>query len=256
MTYVENGPYNRYHALHMKTTITARAATAIPKRAAVTADDVAEALRHRIQSNDLVPGEWLREARLCGEFGVGRSIARRALRILGEDGLVELEENRGARVSATTVEEVFDLYEVRAALYGLAARVACMRMSDDEIARVLEQIDRLLEAADKNDTAEHIIDLSEAIFSMFAHYASADAQKMIASVRRKTRFHFSYVALALNSNGPGPYAHWRGVRAALAGRDVDGASQAARNILYFMQGEVSRIMLAQGRRPRKAAMQG
>lgn len=256
MTSVEYGPSCRYHARHMNTMITARAATATPKRAVVAADDVAEALRQRIQSNELVPGEWLREARLCGEFGVGRSIARRALRILGEDGLVELEENRGARVSATTVEEVFDLYEVRAALYGLAARVACMRMTDDEIAGVLEQIDQLLEAADKNDTAEHIIDLSEAIFSTFARYASADAQKMIASVRRKTRFHFSYVALALNSNGPGPYAHWREVRAALAGRDVDGASQAARNILYFMQGEVSRIMLAQGRRTRKAAMQG
>lgn len=235
------------------------------KRRSVTADDVAEALRHRIQTNELEPGEWLREARLCNEFGVGRSIARRALRILGEDGLVELEENRGARISATTVEEVFDLYEVRAALYGLAARFACMRMPDEEIDRVREDIDRLLDAAEKNDTAEHIIELSEGIFSEIARYASPDAQKMIASVRRKTRFHFSYVALALNSNGPGPYAHWREVRAALAKRDVDGASQAARDILYFMQGEVSRIMLAQGRRPhtpksspqsRKAANQG
>jgi hypothetical protein len=38
------------------------------------------------------------------------------------------------------------------------------------------------------------------------------------------------------------------VQAALVKRDVDSASQAARDILYFMQGEVARIMLAQGRR--------
>jgi hypothetical protein len=38
------------------------------------------------------------------------------------------------------------------------------------------------------------------------------------------------------------------VRAALVARDADEASQAARDILYFMQGEVARIMLAHGRR--------
>jgi hypothetical protein len=76
---------------------------------------------------------------------------------------------------------------------------------------------------------------------------------MIDSVRRKTRFHFSYVALALNANGPGPYEHWRRVRAALVTRDADKASQSARDILYFMQGEVARIMLKHGPRVREDA---
>ena len=214
---------------------------------ATVANAVAQSLRERIQSNELEPGEWLREARLCREFGVGRSIARRALRILGEDGLVEIEENRGARVSATTVEEVFDLYEVRAALYGLAVRVACMRASDAEVAEYLADIDRLLAAAGDHQPAERIIGLSERIFSAMAGHASADAQKMIGSVRRKTRFHYSYVALAINSEESGPYAHWRKVRAALVARNADQASQSARDILYFMQGEVARIMLARGK---------
>ncbi len=56
----------------------------------------AHALRLQIQRSELAPGEWLREARLCSEFGVGRSIVRRALRTLADDGLIELEENRGA----------------------------------------------------------------------------------------------------------------------------------------------------------------
>jgi DNA-binding GntR family transcriptional regulator len=217
-------------------------------RLAPTADDLAVALRHRIQKSELAPGEWLREVRLCREFGVGRSTVRRALRSLADDGLIELEENRGARVLATTAEEVFDLYEVRAALYGLAARFACLRASDASIRHMLADIDRLLNAAATRAPAEHIIEVSEAIFSEMAQSASPDAQKMIESVRRKTRFHFSYVALALSTNGPGPYEHWRRVRAALVTRDADEASQAARDILYFMQGEVARIMLAHGRR--------
>jgi DNA-binding GntR family transcriptional regulator len=217
----------------------------------VSAEDVAESLRHSIQNNELQPGEWLREARVCRDFGVGRSVARRALRILGDDGLVKIEENRGARISPTSAEEVFDLYEIRAALYGLAVRFACMRASDGAIDDMLVAIDRMLEAADARAPAEQIIELSEGIFSEMASYASPDAQKMIASIRRKTRFHFSYVALAINANGPGPYEFWHKVRAALVARDADAASQGARDILYFMQGEVARIMLSHGSRKRE-----
>jgi DNA-binding GntR family transcriptional regulator len=216
--------------------------------AAPTADDLAQVLRVRIQKSELAAGEWLREVKLCSEFGVGRSIVRRALRTLADDGLIEIEENRGARVSATTVEEVFDLYEVRAALYGMAARFACLRGSDSMIRGMLTKIDRLLRDAASDIPAEQIIELSESIFSDMISCASADAQRMIEAVRRKTRFHFSYVALAINANAPGPYAYWRVVREALAERDADRASQAARDILYFMQGEVARIMLARGPR--------
>lgn len=221
--------------------------------AVLTAEDLAQALRIRIQNSELPPGEWLREVRLCSEFGVGRSIVRRALRTLSDDGLVEIEENRGARVSATTVEEVFDLYEVRAALYGLAARFACLRGSDSTIRSLLSKIDQLLHEAETGVAAEKIIQTSESIFSEMSDCASADAQRMIEAVRRKTRFHFSYVALAINANGPGPYEFWRGVRAGLVERDADRASQSARDILYYMQGEVARIMLARGPRVRADA---
>jgi DNA-binding GntR family transcriptional regulator len=121
-------------------------------------------------------------------------------------------------VLATTVEEVFDLYEVRAALYGLAARFTCLRATDGAIKQMVAKIDQLLDEAGKGQSAEHIIATSEAIFSAMAEWASSDAQKMIAAVRRKTRFHYSYVALAINTNGPGPYDHWRDVRKALRAR--------------------------------------
>jgi DNA-binding GntR family transcriptional regulator len=216
-----------------------------------TAEELAELLRHRIQRRELAPDEWLREAKLCSEFNVGRSIVRRALRTLAEDGLVELEENRGARVSATTVEEVFDLYEVRAALYGMAARVACLRASDAAVAEMLSKIDQMLAAAESRAPADEIIEISETIFSQMAETASPDARKMIEAVRRKTRWHYSYVALAINATAPGPYEHWRRVRAALLARDADRAAQGARDILYFMQSEVARIMIARGPRLRE-----
>lgn len=220
-----------------------------------TADEVAQVLRSRIQKSEIEPGEWLREVKLCGEFGVGRSTIRRALRTLSDDGLIEIEENRGARVSATTVEEVFDLYEVRAALYGLATRFACLRASAVTLRRILAKIDRLLAEAESGASAEQLIEISESIFSEMIDCSSADARRMTEAVRRKTRFHFSYVALAVDANGP-PYEHWRSVRAGLVERDAEKASKAARDILYYMQGEVARIMLAHGTRVRTDADTG
>ncbi len=207
--------------------------------------DLAASLRRQIQDDVISPGEWLREARICNEFGVGRSIARKALRILADDGLVVIEENRGAYVAATSVQEVFDLYEVRAALYGCAARFACIRATPKQMTETLELVDILLTASESGASAEDLIHQSEVIFSRLASVSSADAQRMIESIRRKTRWHYSYVSLA-ESAGGAPFNHWRVVRAGLAKRDGAVAAEGARNILYHMQNEAMRLMISRG----------
>ncbi|MBS0361389.1 MAG: GntR family transcriptional regulator [Proteobacteria bacterium] len=212
----------------------------------LTAAEVAERLRHQIQEGLWSPGEWLREARLCEEFNVGRSIVRRALGELADDGLVILEPNRGASVTVTTLQEVFDLYELRAGLYGVAARFACIRASNGLLAEILKKSDQLIADSEAGAEADHLIHQSEVIFSLMAGCASLDAQKMIAAVRRKTRWHWSYVGLAESDYPQGVFDHWRVMRAGLAARDPAKSAEGARGILYFMQSEVARLMLSRG----------
>ncbi|WP_372784268.1 GntR family transcriptional regulator [Phenylobacterium sp.] len=211
-----------------------------------SAAQVAERLRHQIQEGLWSPGEWLREARLCDEFKVGRSVVRRALGELADDGLLILEPNRGASVTVTTLQEVFDLYELRAGLYGVAARFACIRASAPLLAEILKKSDKLIAASEAGAQADDLIHQSEVIFSLMAGTASADAQKMIAAVRRKTRWHWSYVGLAESEYPQGVFDHWRVMRAGLAARDPAKSAEGARGILYFMQSEVARLMLARG----------
>jgi len=215
------------------------------RAASATAADVADAVRRQIQDGVLPPGDWLREPRICTEFGVGRSIARSALRILADDGLVRIEENRGAFVAATTVQEVFDLYELRAGLYGVAARFACMSTPAAFMAETLELTDILFEDTESGRTsAEELVRQSEVIFSRLASVASPDTQRMIEAVRRKTRWHYSYVGLAEGS-GP-PIDHWRVLRAGLAARDPAMAADGARAIIHHTQNEVMRLMISRG----------
>jgi DNA-binding GntR family transcriptional regulator len=209
-----------------------------------SAAELTDALRRQIQDGILPPGEWLREIKICTEFGVGRSIARTALRTLADDGLVRIEQNRGAFVATTTVQEVFDLYEVRAALYGLAARFACIRSDPRFMAETLRMIDQLFHDQESAAPAEDVIHRSEDIFSRLASVSSPDAQRMIEAIRRKTRWHYSYAGLA---EGTGhPFDHWRVLRAGLAARDSAMAAEGARNILYSIQNDVMRLMISRG----------
>lgn len=220
-----------------------------PRRArsdSATAAEVTERLRHQIQEGIWSPGESLREVRLCAEFGVGRSIVRRALSNLADDGMVLLEPNRGASVTVTTLQEVFDLYELRAGLYGVAARFACIRATPALMAEILSKADALIAASAEGTPASELIQKSEVIFGLMSSTASVEAQKMIEAVRRKTRWHWSYVGLEESSTVQGPFEHWRTMRAGLAARDAAKAADGARNILYFMQSEVARLMLARG----------
>ena len=85
-------------------------------------EKIAATLAEAIVSGRYQPGERLVEAVLVKAFGVSHGPVRDALRILQSSGLVLISPYRGAQVSALSVREVQEIYQVRAALVGLRAR--------------------------------------------------------------------------------------------------------------------------------------
>ncbi len=73
-------------------------------------------LRERILHGELPPGARLGEVELAERLGVSRTPVREALSRLAAEGLVELVPNRGARVSSWTVEQLEEVFELRATL--------------------------------------------------------------------------------------------------------------------------------------------
>jgi DNA-binding GntR family transcriptional regulator len=82
---------------------------------------VADWIRERIRLGRLVPGQRLVEADIVRESGASRSKVREALRRLESEGLVTIEEFRGASVKRLGPDEVRQIYRTRMALEGLAA---------------------------------------------------------------------------------------------------------------------------------------
>ncbi|MEM9428471.1 MAG: GntR family transcriptional regulator [Pseudomonadota bacterium] len=95
---------------------------------------VADMLRSRIIRGQLKPGQHVVERKLCAELAVSRTPLREALKLLRQDGLVEIARNRGARVTPYSADDAIDLFEVISALEGQAAARAAHRITEDELA--------------------------------------------------------------------------------------------------------------------------
>ena len=107
------------------------------------ADRVVQQLLEELLAGRLAPGTRLREIELADRLGVSRTPIREALGRLGRDGLVELLPNRGAIVRDLGGDELRHIYQLREALEGLAAELACERMTPADFAR----LDQLVAAA-------------------------------------------------------------------------------------------------------------
>lgn len=91
------------------------------ERTAALAESVAESLRSMVIRGILKPGERIVERSLCLTLGVSRTPMREALKLLHQDGLVEITRNCGARVAAYDANDALHLFEVISTLEGLAA---------------------------------------------------------------------------------------------------------------------------------------
>jgi len=96
-------------------------------------EDVADRLRDMVIKGRLKPGEHVVERKLCAELSVSRTPMREALKLLRQDGLVEIFRNRGARVTPYSAESAIDLFEVISGLESIAAARAASRISTDEM---------------------------------------------------------------------------------------------------------------------------
>jgi GntR family transcriptional regulator of vanillate catabolism len=112
-------------------------------------------LRYMISEGQIAAGTRLVELELTRTLKMGRTPIHDALVRLVGDGLVESVPNAGFFVRHLTLDDVEINYEIRAALEGLAVRVACRRGFSDLMLIELERAcDMMAQAhANKNPRA-------------------------------------------------------------------------------------------------------
>lgn len=112
------------------------------------ADDAFDCLQTAIVKGELAPGEKIGEVELCARFNLTRGPLREALGRLESRGLLVRRPHAGVKVVSVSGGELIELYHIREAMEGLAARQATERMTDaevNELRRTLDSHERMIE---------------------------------------------------------------------------------------------------------------
>lgn len=153
-------------------------------------------IREDILNDKYAAGDKIVEAKLAEELGVSRTPVREALKQLELDGLVDNIPNRGVIVKGISNQDIYDIYTIRVAIEGIAARWAVERMdeSDETVTNDLKEIYDLMEFYTfKNDTNKFFeldTKFHETIYlaskSRYLEQVLRDFQLFIKTTRKKS----------------------------------------------------------------------
>ena len=122
-----------------------------PLERRVFREEIREQLIEDILNGRLAPGARIVETKIAQQFGVSQGPVREALRELELFGFVVSSPFRGTQVRRISTEELLEIYPIRAALEGVAARSAAVRIDQATLEHLEELIGTMREAAARDD---------------------------------------------------------------------------------------------------------
>lgn len=187
---------------------------------------VLDAIRSAIINGTLQPRERLMEIQMAEELGVSRTPIREALRKLELEGFIVMVPRKGAYVSDLSFKDIADVFEIRAALEGLAAGLAAERITDDE----LETMERLLVGKQEAITAGDIDKLVEVdtSFHELLYRASRNVRlaTIISNLREQIQ-RFRLTSLSFPGRNKESLLEHKQIVEAIQSRDIQLARQLA-----------------------------
>jgi DNA-binding GntR family transcriptional regulator len=192
-------------------------------------ETLADALRDRIISGELEPGQRLGEVQLAAELGISRIPLREALRELAAEGFVRSEYYGGTFVAQMDIEAAHDLLDVRAALEPLAAAQAAMRCAPDH----LESLYHLIDEGDRAFREKRFEDVRQWKLRFFEQLALASQNATLIALMRVVRHKIEWAtSIAVMKRVPEKTQRQRvkllrEIVDAIAARDPDRAAVAA-----------------------------
>ncbi|MCT9092535.1 GntR family transcriptional regulator [Streptomyces sp. ASQP_92] len=194
--------------------------TSVPTPIPSRTQFVLEAVKHRILTGQLAPGQALVEVELAAQYGVSKTPVREALKTLAGTGLVVMNQYKGVTVRMVDADMAREVYDVRLLLEPEALRRTVRGKAGLDAAR--EALERADAAA---DTAERSLANREFHRALYVPCGNPLLARMLDEVRDQAAL-VSAVAWAADPSWEREAEEHREIlRRALAG-DADGASLA------------------------------
>jgi DNA-binding GntR family transcriptional regulator len=184
-------------------------------------------LRDRIRNGRLAGGERVVAEVVAASLAVSRMPVREAIAQLASEGLLTIRSHRGAVVTQFSPDELMELFEMRAALEGLAARKAVAALDDDaedQLFLLLRQLKRAIAVS-----VDAFIERHGALHAFICATGSgpwllAETQRLAGAVEPYLRLFFAHHAKAAET-----FQDHAALVEVLIARDADRAEAAMRN---------------------------
>jgi DNA-binding GntR family transcriptional regulator len=187
-------------------------------------------LREAIVDGRLQPNERLVEADLARLLGAGRTTVRAALVRLEQDGLVEREPNRGARVRRVSDREALEIEEVRVSLEQLMARHAALNLTAEGLADLREILGEMTEHVEAGDPLGYS-ELNARFHNRIWSLADLGvAARLLANLKSQS-IRFQYRTILQPGRPERSLREHARIVEALASRDPDASEAAMRDHL-------------------------
>ena len=118
-------------------------------------DQVAARLRTLLVEGRIAPGSKLNERVLAEQLRVSRTPLREAIKLLAQEGLVDLLPNRGAVAVKLTEADIVHTFEVLAGLEAMAGELAAQRIDTAALSELRAKHHEMLAAFERRDLSNY-----------------------------------------------------------------------------------------------------
>lgn len=129
---------------------------------------VYENLRDAILSGVLPPEHRLLQDEIAVELSVNRMVVREALLRLEADSLVDFHPYKGFSVATFTLDDLREIYFMRALLEGAAVQLACNNLTSDELkelGQICAGMEKCLETTDLTELSKLNVSFHQTIYT-------------------------------------------------------------------------------------------
>lgn len=105
--------------------------------------EIYEIIKNKIINLEYTPGQVLNEMEIADNYNISRTPVRRIFQMLSNDKLIMIIPRFGAQVAPIDFRQMKAIFEITRELDPFAARLAMERISDADIIKLEEIVDRL-----------------------------------------------------------------------------------------------------------------